>query len=228
MEEQITNIIEEIFSFGIMIFVFGLFFKNFAKITANTKDKKQTSNKKPGNFFNLLKDDKLNKNNIPQEFIDTALKIQQGAAKIQRIFIGFFVFTFAMIIISIIGTEILQQYPQTSAKLLENPETLIPLVTAGIAIAVLLGFTANRLSEKMDQKNRNNQLMFQLQRNSNKPNIKEEMEKFKRIKKLKVHPDAPDQVDLLAIYKDDSQHWYRAIIKGQMPHQRIVNLSRYS
>lgn len=56
--------------------------------------------------------------------------------------------------------------------------------------------------------------------------VKTELEKFKKIKTItEVNPI---NLDLTVIHKDDSEHLYRATIKGNKNNFQIISLSRYS
>ncbi len=56
--------------------------------------------------------------------------------------------------------------------------------------------------------------------------VKTELEKFKKIKTIKEVN--PINLDLTVIHKDDSEHLYRATIKGNKNNFQIISLSRYS
>jgi len=56
--------------------------------------------------------------------------------------------------------------------------------------------------------------------------VKTELEKFKKIKEIKEVD--PANLDLKVTHKDDSEHLYRATIKGNKSNCQILSLSRYS
>ncbi len=142
-------------------------------------------------------------------------------------FIGitYFSIIFISLGIGLVGTAF---EPELRQLVLENEDGAMILIFALIAIVIVFASLARQIFGSKKEKNKETMLLTILKRNSKDPTVLEAMKKFKKITQLKKLADINDQVDLLTIYHDNSEHWYRARIAGTGANQHITKLTRYS